>query len=214
MTILNTEPNLPAPDDFYDELIALHRDLTDAQSALVNARLILLLANHIGDLTCCARRWPRRAKRSSPRRVIALTPNLMNGVPGDQAHHAEADRPATSAGNAPPSSPLAYQSGFGNEFATEALAGRAAGRPEFAAARAVRPLRGAVVGHRVHGAARRQPALVDVPDSARRDARAVPPDRQRAHRQPLRRGRHAARSVALGSVADADCADRFRRRAS
>jgi hypothetical protein len=51
MTILNTEPNLPAPDDFYDELIALHRDLSDAQSALVNARLILLLANHIGDMT-------------------------------------------------------------------------------------------------------------------------------------------------------------------
>ena len=51
MTILNTEPNLPAPDDFYDELIALHRDLTDEESALLNARLILLLANHIGDMT-------------------------------------------------------------------------------------------------------------------------------------------------------------------
>ena len=30
-------------------LIELHRDLTDAQSALVNAKLILLLANHVGD---------------------------------------------------------------------------------------------------------------------------------------------------------------------
>ena len=49
MPPLNTEPNLPAPDDFYDELIALHRDLAEEQSALVNARLILLLANHIGD---------------------------------------------------------------------------------------------------------------------------------------------------------------------
>ena len=49
MSILNTEPNLPAPDDFYDELIALHRDLTAEQSAPVNAKLILLLANHIGD---------------------------------------------------------------------------------------------------------------------------------------------------------------------
>jgi len=46
---LNTEPNLSAPDDFYDDLIALHRDLTEAQSALVNAKLILLLANHVGD---------------------------------------------------------------------------------------------------------------------------------------------------------------------
>lgn len=47
--MLNTEPNLPAPDDFYESLIATHRGLTDAQSALVNAKLVLLLANHIGD---------------------------------------------------------------------------------------------------------------------------------------------------------------------
>ena len=46
---LNTEPNLPAPDDFYEALLALHRDLTADQSLRVNAKLILLLANHIGD---------------------------------------------------------------------------------------------------------------------------------------------------------------------
>ena len=49
MTTLNTEPNLGSPDDFYDALIGMHRGLTDVQSALVNAKLILLLANHIGD---------------------------------------------------------------------------------------------------------------------------------------------------------------------
>jgi hypothetical protein len=49
MATLNTDPNLVAPDDFYERLIASHRDLTDAQSALVNAKLVLLLANHIGD---------------------------------------------------------------------------------------------------------------------------------------------------------------------
>jgi hypothetical protein len=49
MTALNTEPNLAAPDDFYQALIALHRDLSEADSALVNAKLVLLLANHIGD---------------------------------------------------------------------------------------------------------------------------------------------------------------------
>lgn len=38
-------------DDFYEMLIDSHRDLDDAQSALFNARLILLLANHIGDLS-------------------------------------------------------------------------------------------------------------------------------------------------------------------
>ncbi|MEO8755170.1 MAG: DUF2783 domain-containing protein, partial [Casimicrobiaceae bacterium] len=49
MAVLTTDLNLAAPDDFYEELLAVHRELTDAQSALVNARLILLLANHIGD---------------------------------------------------------------------------------------------------------------------------------------------------------------------
>lgn len=46
---LTTEPNLARPDDFYEALIDMHRDLDDAQSQAANARLILLLANHIGD---------------------------------------------------------------------------------------------------------------------------------------------------------------------
>jgi Protein of unknown function (DUF2783) len=50
MGTLITIPNMTAADDFYEDLIGLHRDLTDAQSALVNAKLILLLANHVGDL--------------------------------------------------------------------------------------------------------------------------------------------------------------------
>ena len=49
MAALITEPNLAAPDDFYEQLIAMHRDLDDDASALCNAKLILLLANHIGD---------------------------------------------------------------------------------------------------------------------------------------------------------------------
>ena len=36
--------------DFYEMLIGTHRDLSDEQSELLNARLILLLANHIGDI--------------------------------------------------------------------------------------------------------------------------------------------------------------------
>jgi hypothetical protein len=46
---LTTEPNLAAPDDFYERLLAAHHGLDDAQSAMVNAKLVLLLANHIGD---------------------------------------------------------------------------------------------------------------------------------------------------------------------
>jgi Protein of unknown function (DUF2783) len=48
-TLLNTQPNIQAPDDFYQELVEMHRDLSAQQSALVNAKLILLLANHVGD---------------------------------------------------------------------------------------------------------------------------------------------------------------------
>lgn len=59
---LNVQPNLHEPgkryfrtftpgDDFYEALIETHRDLSDEQSEMVNARLILLLANHIGDIS-------------------------------------------------------------------------------------------------------------------------------------------------------------------
>lgn len=37
-------------DDFYAALLETHRDLSDEQSEMVNAKLILLLANHIGDI--------------------------------------------------------------------------------------------------------------------------------------------------------------------
>ena len=49
MSDLITTPNIPDPDGFYAELIAAHDGLTPQQSAALNARLILLLANHIGD---------------------------------------------------------------------------------------------------------------------------------------------------------------------
>ncbi len=39
-----------AGDDSYQALIDTHRDLSDEQSTRVNARLVLLLSNHIGDL--------------------------------------------------------------------------------------------------------------------------------------------------------------------
>lgn len=46
---LNTEPNLAAPDDVYEMLVGAHRDLSPEQSRLLNAKLVLLLVNHIGD---------------------------------------------------------------------------------------------------------------------------------------------------------------------
>ena len=49
--MLNLEPNIGRPDDFYESLIEAHRDLAPEQSAMLNAKLILLLANQIGDLS-------------------------------------------------------------------------------------------------------------------------------------------------------------------
>ncbi len=59
--LLKTDPNFHEPgrrffrdfspgDDFYEALIDAHNGLTDEQSEALNARLILVLANHIGDL--------------------------------------------------------------------------------------------------------------------------------------------------------------------
>lgn len=48
---LKTETNLVAPDEFYEALIDTHKDLSNEQSQELNAALVLLLANHIGDMT-------------------------------------------------------------------------------------------------------------------------------------------------------------------
>ena len=47
--MLKTDPNLPDPDGFYAALIDAHEGLSEEGSAALNARLILILANHIGD---------------------------------------------------------------------------------------------------------------------------------------------------------------------
>lgn len=47
---LNVEPAIDRPDDFYEALIAAHRDLGDEQSVALNCRLILILANQVGDV--------------------------------------------------------------------------------------------------------------------------------------------------------------------
>lgn len=46
---LITTPHFASPDDFYEALIDAHRDLSTPQSHQLNAKLVLLLANHIGD---------------------------------------------------------------------------------------------------------------------------------------------------------------------
>jgi hypothetical protein len=48
MTLVTT-PNLADPDRTYQRLIELHEGRTEQQSQALNARLILLLVNHIGS---------------------------------------------------------------------------------------------------------------------------------------------------------------------
>ncbi|MEM1021357.1 MAG: DUF2783 domain-containing protein [Pseudomonadota bacterium] len=50
MTALDTRPKFDRPDDVYQMLIDAHEGLSDAESQRLNAKLILLLANHIGDV--------------------------------------------------------------------------------------------------------------------------------------------------------------------
>jgi hypothetical protein len=48
-THLQTELKIGDPDGFYERLLDAHRGLSEEQSAQLNARLILLLANQVGD---------------------------------------------------------------------------------------------------------------------------------------------------------------------
>lgn len=49
MTDLTLTPNIDSADDFYAALLEAHEDLEKPESEAFNARLILILANHIGD---------------------------------------------------------------------------------------------------------------------------------------------------------------------
>lgn len=50
MTALNTHPNLVGHDDLYEQIVDLNYGLSDEESRKANAKLVLLLANHIGDV--------------------------------------------------------------------------------------------------------------------------------------------------------------------
>lgn len=47
---LNLNPNLSRPDDFYEMLINTQRCMNDEEVQLMNAKLVLVFANHIGDM--------------------------------------------------------------------------------------------------------------------------------------------------------------------
>lgn len=60
---LRIEPAIADPDGFYEELIESQRAMSDEEAAAMNARLVLLLANHIGDRRVLSEAIQRAAKR-------------------------------------------------------------------------------------------------------------------------------------------------------
>jgi hypothetical protein len=66
--MLERNSNIADPDAFYTALVDAHADLTEAESQALNARLVLLLANHIGELAVL-REALARARTSLGRRA-------------------------------------------------------------------------------------------------------------------------------------------------
>ncbi len=62
MKKLNTGFNLQDGDGFYADVLKLHEGKSEAQSAAINAKLILLLANHIGDRAVLAEALEKAAE--------------------------------------------------------------------------------------------------------------------------------------------------------
>lgn len=68
MAGLITAPNLDRPDEFYGELLRAHEGRSREESEAFNARLILLLANHIGDRAVLSEALAAAARAGEGRR--------------------------------------------------------------------------------------------------------------------------------------------------
>ena len=79
--MLNTQPNLQACDDFYEALIAAHQGLSTPESHAMNARLVLLLANHIGDQTTLQQALQLARGSAVPMADRRTTPAITPVVP-------------------------------------------------------------------------------------------------------------------------------------
>lgn len=67
MPDLITTPNIPDPDGFYAELLAVHDGLSKAESDALNARLVLILANQLGDRSTLSAALALAAQTARPR---------------------------------------------------------------------------------------------------------------------------------------------------
>lgn len=63
---MKTTNQMTDPDRFYDELSTLHASLDEGGSADLNARLVLILANQVGDMDTLSECLLLAAKSGSP----------------------------------------------------------------------------------------------------------------------------------------------------
>jgi Protein of unknown function (DUF2783) len=66
---LSTSSNFAKPDDAFRAAVEAHRGLSEAESADLDAALVLILANHIGDIAVL-----REAITLAKRRMIETSP--------------------------------------------------------------------------------------------------------------------------------------------
>lgn len=76
--MLNTDATQLAYDDMYEALIGCHQGLSTEQSHMVNARLVLLLANHISDLDVLREAFA--SARSAVDGAITLAPVAARAI--------------------------------------------------------------------------------------------------------------------------------------
>lgn len=78
--MLNTAAHMGSYDDYYEALLTAHQGLSTEESHAMNARLVLLLSNHIGDLDVLkdafrlARGRPESLESVSAAGVAAIAP--------------------------------------------------------------------------------------------------------------------------------------------
>ena len=87
---LITTPNLDAGDDFYEALLAAHQDLDADASHAFNARLILLLANHIGRQDVLLEALSAAGRGTAPSAPRAPTVSIDAPTPGPASPRGQA----------------------------------------------------------------------------------------------------------------------------
>ncbi len=85
--MLNTQAHMAAYDDFYEALLQAHQGLSTDESHALNARLVLLLANHIGDMVVL-----RQALQAAGGRPAGESVDAAQAVPRNPAAPAHAPR--------------------------------------------------------------------------------------------------------------------------